>query len=401
MTIFGQDWRYEDFVPKYKNEILDSTNIKNSSSSRVLRDLTFIGAFEELYKMNSFVDTTLETIFMDILKDSKLKNAQEYILSKSATEKILIINESHHRPEHRKFTTSLLGELYNQGYRYLALEALHSTQHHTYTNYPLNKFNLGDTTIMTRGYPLMKACSGTYVKEAQFGNMIRKAIKLGFTLVGYEKTGKNRELDQAKNIANILDIDPQAKIIVHCGYGHLIEEPIINRKGQEVKMMAGHLKNITGINPFTIDQTEYYYLANINEIIFAKTEDSNPQIIIHQENTFKSHEVEKQKYYDLTLFHEPITYVDNRPSWLVNEKSNYVFQLNNESVFIDYPIRIKLLPSQDRLDAVPIDIIESDNPNEVIKLYGGFQEGKLVVENKGGDRQIIHFKGSSVTNIKG
>ena len=392
---YSQDWRYDEFIPKYKEEILNSSNLKKSRKTRILRDLSFIGAYQELYAMDSKTDSLIGVKISNVLKTHEIQNAKKYILSQSEKDRIVIINESHHRPEHRNFTKNLLEGLYGQGYRYLALEAILSNQHYDLTGYPINKYNLGDTTLLTRGYPLMKACSGTYVKEPEFGNLIRKALKIGFTIIGYEYNRKNRELEQAKNIAKIFDIDSSAKVLILCGYSHVIECPIAKSDGENDTRMAGHLKEITGINPFTIDQTSYFNLSNVNIAIYQNTEDREPQSLIKDNEPFKSHKEDSQLNWDLTIFHRPIDYIHGRPEWKVRDQMNNKFEIESSLIFIDYPLRIKLLDKGDSLDAVPIDILESQINQEIYRLYGDIEEGKIVVENPNGDRQIFNQIGKS------
>jgi len=210
--LYAQHWKYDEFIPKFKNEILDSNNLRKSKTTRILRDLSFTGAYQELYARLGCEDAAAISFFNENVENFEFFDAKDYILSQSESKRILITNESHSRPEHRVFTSSLLEDLYIQGYRYLALEAILSNKYYKST-YPPNTFNLGDTTIMERGYPLMMVGSGTYVKEPQFGNMIRNALELGYQLVGYEQTGKNRELYQAQNIAKIFEVGPDAKKI--------------------------------------------------------------------------------------------------------------------------------------------------------------------------------------------
>jgi len=383
---FGQDWRFEEYIPKYKSEILSPENLTKEKESRILRDLSFIGAYEELYLRNNYQDSSLQNEFKRLMKSYIPKSAKEFILSKSQSEQVIIINESHHRPEHRKFTTDLLEVLYEQGFRYLALEAILSN-HSKFTKYPRNRYYLGDTTILNRGYPLMKACSGTYVKEPAFGNMIRKALKLGYTIIGYEKGGGNRELNQAENLAKLIADDPKAKILIHCGYGHLIESPRKYKEKHDT-LMAGYLKEITKINPFTIDQTNYYNYSAISDVVFGKINDTEPQCLISNNICFKSHLPEQQDYWDMTVFHHPIEFVDNRPYWLVADSDKRTFILNEDEICIEYPLRIKLLNIDDRLDAVPLDIMETYDAVSQYKLYGNIDKGKIVIENPNGDRQV-------------
>ena len=382
----AQDWRYEEYIPKYKDEILSAENLEKEKGSRILRDLSFIGAYKELYLRDNYQDSVLQNEFNKIMNSYVPTNAKEFILSKTKSEQIVIINESHHRPEHRKFTADLLEVLYEQGFRYLALEAILSN-HSRFTNYPQNRYCLVDTTIMDRGYPLMKACSGTYVKEPAFGNMIRKALSLGYTIIGYEKRGKNRELSQAENLAKLIWENPDAKILVHCGYGHLIESPRKHKEKYDT-LMAGYLKQLTKINPLTIDQTNYYNYSTVSEIVFRNNPETNPQCLISNNSPFISHLPEQQNYWDMTVFHPPVEFVEDRPSWLVLDPEKRTFILSDDEICIDYPLRIKSLSLDDRLDAVPIDITESYEPLSQYKLYGNLEKGKLVIENKNGDRQV-------------
>jgi hypothetical protein len=75
----------------------------------------------------------------------------------------------------------------------------------------------------------------------------------------------DRERIQATSLKEqILDHDPKAKIVVHVGYAHLSEKvfPIdfggapgdLVMKG-EIRPMAVRLRDLTGINPLTVDQT--------------------------------------------------------------------------------------------------------------------------------------------------
>jgi hypothetical protein len=87
------------------------------------------------------------------------KNAKEYIVNRSKKEKVILINEAHNNAMHRVFTTSILQGLYDNGFRFLGLEAL------------------SDTLINKRKFPVLE--SGYYTKEPQFGNLIHEALKIG------------------------------------------------------------------------------------------------------------------------------------------------------------------------------------------------------------------------------
>jgi len=172
-------------------------------------------------------------------------DAKAYILQRAQRERIVILNEAHHVPRHRAFTASLLPELAAHGYRYLAVEDL-----------------LEDDSLnwATRRYPVQ--ATGTLMGEPNFGNLLRTAQKQGFRLrcynYGFSREGdwqariRAREMAQARNIQHILLADPQTKIVVHCGYSHASEQP---DPEDQTRWLASYLREYTGIDPFTIDQT--------------------------------------------------------------------------------------------------------------------------------------------------
>jgi hypothetical protein len=167
--------------------------------------------------------------------------ADTFILGKAAVNRVLLFNEGHSSPSHRYFVSSLLGRLYALGYRYLALEAL---------GY--------DDDINSRGYP--EITSGFYTLEPEMANLIRNAHQMGFTLVSYEDTlGEagipRREYYQAMNLYNqTFRKDNNAKLIVLAGYDHIIK-PETGMPVTGKKWMASWFQEISGINPFRINQS--------------------------------------------------------------------------------------------------------------------------------------------------
>src|SRR5690606_2903201 len=117
---------------------------------------------------------------------------------------------------------------------YLAIEALAESE---------------EGLINQKLYPLKY--SGIYTKEPYFGLFIREAKRLGFEIVSFDygfSAHKNREHSQAKNIAKIFKRDRTAKVFVYSGGDHIIE------KATSRKWMAEYFKELTNIDPLTIDQ---------------------------------------------------------------------------------------------------------------------------------------------------
>ena len=170
--------------------------------------------------------------------------AVPHILHRASDHQIVIVNERHHVSKDRLLTLSLLEPLFELGYRYLAVEAVWN----------------GDA-IDRRGYPTKT--TGYYVSDVVFGEMLREAISLGYRVVGYEiddnqksespppSRQSRRDYWQARNLVErTLVTDDDAKVVVHCGWGH-VEEQVTSHW----QPMAYFLREITGIDPLTVDQT--------------------------------------------------------------------------------------------------------------------------------------------------
>jgi hypothetical protein len=183
------------------------------------------------------------------------EEAREVIMELARTHPVIMVNEAHHVPEHRAFTITLLEGLYQRGFRYFAAESL--DEH--------------DTALQRRGYATF--ATGYYDREPVFADMVRTAIRLGYRIVPYEATSpvspfgfsdpvraiNDREREQAEHLRDrIFKQDPNAKVLVHVGYGHHSEQStdleFEGKKGQ-LKTMGVWFKELTGIDPLTLDST--------------------------------------------------------------------------------------------------------------------------------------------------
>lgn len=285
-----------------------------------------------------------------MLKSSDILNGKEYILKQSEKEQILIINEAHHNPRHRIFTTSLLEGLYKNGYRFLGLEAL------------------SDTLINQRKYAVQD--SGFYTAEPEFGNLIYEALKLGFTVFGYEasngKNGKEREIEQAENIQKFMKLHPDGKYLIHCGFDHVYENEVRNWE----KAMAGRLKKFTGIDPFTIDQVKLSERSKpeLNHYFLYATQEKQPFILKNQEHTIFNGFTEP-KQTDILVLHPLTQYKHNRPQWLSYNKESYRISKKRLKKYA-YPVQILAYRNGEyENDGIPADIIELKNAQNTAPLF--------------------------------
>ena len=108
---------------------------------------------------------------------------------------------------------------------------------------------------------------------------------------------EQREIDQANNIQQILQKDPSAKILLHGGYDHIREDSL----GGDWKMaMAGRLKQLTGIDPFTINQ----------EVL---TERSQPSL--------------ENPYYTLMKIDQPSILIDNDGNLFAGPRDRHLYDV--------------------------------------------------------------------------
>ena len=298
-----------------------------------------------------------------MLKSSDILDAKEYILKQSEKEQLIIINEAHHNPRHRTFTTSLLEGLYQNGYRFLGLEAL------------------SDTLINQRKYAVHE--SGFYTAEPEFGNLIYEALKLGFTVFGYEasagKNGKEREIEQAENIKKFMKLHPDGKYLIHCGFDHVYENEVRNWE----KAMAGRLKEFTGIDPLTIDQVKLSERSKpeLNHYFLYATQEKHPFILKTQDYTIFNGFTEP-KQTDVLVIHPVTHYQHNRPQWLSYNKKPYRISKKRLKKY-SYPVQILAYRTAEyENDGIPADIIELQDVQNTAPLFLKKGSYTFVIKNQ-------------------
>ncbi|WP_157976103.1 hypothetical protein [Lewinella sp. IMCC34191] len=215
---------------------------------------------------------TLMPAAVTALADYRLRDAESVIADRAARAKLLIITESHTKPEHRVFTRCLLDDLYAAGYRHLGLENLTALPQATGSQ-PL------DSLLQQRGYPVLNHMSGIYPSEPEYGNLLRHAIDLGFQIFAYERNGSSeseRDLQQAEHIVAYQQAHPGEKIVCHGGWYHAIETKTEKRPGSGTYWMAWHYRQLTGDDPLTV------YQDAMNEKV-AEAQKSSPYYTTLQE----------------------------------------------------------------------------------------------------------------------
>ncbi|MEJ7684001.1 MAG: hypothetical protein WKG06_40340 [Segetibacter sp.] len=249
-------------------------------------------------------------------------------------------------------------DLKDAGYKYFAAE--------TFAN---------DSFFIKEKHPVF--FTGFYTTEPQFGNLVREAIKLNFTLYPYEAipttNGKEREIGQAKNLQALLKKDPNAKIIIYCGFSHIREDSVPSWG----KAMAGRLKEFTGIDPYTIEQIILSERSNkeAEDSYFKLIYSDTYSVLIDRNGApFKSLGV------DALLYSPPANYIYNRPNW-VFENNKVPYLLNAKNINLSFPIIAKAYLDTDNLkETIPIDVIEIKSRDAVSgTAIALFDKGHFVI----------------------
>jgi hypothetical protein len=306
------------------------------------------------------------------------ENATDAIARIAAANQVVFINEAHHVPRHRAFTLALLPRLRELGFSYLAVEALFESE----------------STLNARKYPI--EATGFYTNEPTFGELLRVAMRLGFTLVPYESSSGSqdqRETGQARNLVDrILAKDPRARVIVHAGYEH------INESGTLIGAtpMAVHFREMTGIDPLTIDQTvmtesgdtlhddpRYRHFVGRNAL--------RAPVLLRKGESFWS---AKPGVHDVSVIHPRAIYRDGRPDWLwaMENRRPYTLPANVCAPSTECVVAARI--AAESADAVPVDALRI-RTTEVAKTLA-LPPGEYVITARDGSGKSLSERRATI-----
>ena len=358
------------------------------------------------YRRNLEIEDVLKKSKLDRIGNSKLPNtanvqylksfkavdAKKKIIEEAKKHRIIIINEEHNSPLNRVFINSLLPDLKKIGYSIYLSEGVSNS-------FTLNK---GDSLLNERKYPTLN--SGFLLKEPQFGNLVRNALKNGYDVYGYDhpedktKTDfmerlQSRETGQAENIKKILNKNPSAKILIHCGRGHLTETLTDSGFG----FMGAMLKEKTGIDPFTINQarlleTSTESTANPYRVEIDRNPPKKPSVFINKQNEYFD-TYPDEKPWDVVVYFPTTNYKNGRPDWLSLNKKNKAFNIPKDKISIEAPYLIFAYHKDEDIEnTIPADILEIGKDEE--QKYLILEKGKYILFIKGenGKTQKIEIK---------
>lgn len=311
-------------------------------------------------------------------------DALEYIAKIADTAGVIMVNERHHAASDRLLTLRLLSILHEKGYTYFAAET----------------FGYDDSTLNEREYPVEK--TGWYTTEPVFAEVVREALRLGYTMVPYEQTLEQKESEsdlnpqqcrdysQAQNLyRNIFRKDKNAKVLIHAGFAHIIE----NVSGGWYPM-AMYFREITGIDPITVDQTKLSersapayeqpaYRAAISEGLL----DKEPIVLLDTSGhpyLPSSHKV------DIQVFTPRTIYSHGRPDWMALDNRRHEVDIEVPECR-DQRCFVEARAFDEPPEAIPLDRSEVNKTDTVrlflppgvpVNIYVHNEEGKLLREMK-------------------
>lgn len=384
-SFFGNYFEATEFAKKdiksrIKLDVNEATSVNNLSPiSDDMRHLLLdeVSKLEKVkdnsYKiLKSFLDlpANLDTLFSNV----EINEALPFIINNAKKFHVILINEAHYSSTNRNFMRELLPYFKNNGYSYLAVETIYAN----------------DSLLNSRGYPVFT--SGYYTQDIIFSNMIREALKLGFTIIPYdisgkeamEQTSKNfgyRDSIQALNIYNNANLsDTHNKVLVYAGYGHILEDG---------PTMGYYLRKLINADLLSIDQIQMvdeYKGANLY-LDYARKycHIREPSIICY--NNLPVITPLEHFGVDLQITHPPLEWINGRPKWLYSKDKTSI-PLPKALVEKYGACLIQAKYVNESNDAMPIDqfIINGEKP--LVLPVGDFlinivnKDGTLIAQCK-------------------
>ena len=350
LLIQAADAQIPSVAFKFSYEIEEELATGALRPSTAAYEYTYIGDY--LHAMSTYgleVRWGLDTLLIqqDLNRIHPVPAAR-FIAEQASIHQVTVINEAHNKAHHRVFGIDLLQDLYDVGYRYLGLECLADPK-----KIP-PEFRKDSLTHW--GYPILSYAIGTYSREPQMGNLIREALTIGYEIFPYEKMMENEERDlvQAKNIANFLKSHSAGKTLIFCGWDHAIEADIVKRR--DARFMAHHLRNMLNQDILTNDQDILSEnLSGEETEIYRKLNASQPSIFVDERGKEVSF-FKDFSHFDLLVYHPPSVFEQGRPSWLMTPGKRKFF-INMEEIK-SFPAIVSAIPDDNDNRATPVDIVE-------------------------------------------
>lgn len=217
----------------------------------------FVGEYDEASKVYGWTGSGDDLVAAGF---SYATPAVPVVLAQARGRQAVFLNESHGQAQTRAAIYSLLAGLRKEGFGVLAMETLATTDPVARDATHCSNTTLFDAALPTRGYAV--ASSGYYSQDPVYAEIVREALRLGFKLVAYDSNVEGgipgREQNEAENLACVFKDDPKARLVVLAGFSHIAEDKDLGGQGG---WMAVRFRQLTGIDPLTVDSTTQLHLS--------------------------------------------------------------------------------------------------------------------------------------------
>ncbi len=364
-----------NFSENIKNDAFKLINIgkdERSWNCEYIAKTTFKMSKETQQQMNTFAEF-------------KPLDAHDLLLSKTRLNQVVHIQTSALHPEFQMLILELLGEWYQQGFRYIGIENLKNLE-----------------SISSLGYPIFK--NGNQIHQSIFGEIIRQGQLAGFQFFSLSPSenelqkamtilkkqnfnfGDQPEEEAAEkwagamNINRILKKEKDAKVL-------LLSNDIIESKQGNLSTIAFWLKKYSQIDLLSIGQTNIYHpCAGPQNPILKRIKISTPTIFQKRNIILVPYEREGAQTYqtnDIQVFHPRNTFPNNRPQYLSKSGVRRPYQLNIDKYKMSYPcLVLAYKKGEDVNQAIPIDVIELANNQDNTPLILPNGDYEIVLRDK-------------------
>ncbi|RUO44716.1 hypothetical protein [Idiomarina aquatica] len=348
------------------NEFSDNEIVHDALLQEIGTTYSFMGEYNKALASFDKRGLAAKTIPQDV-KTLVPDNARSALANEAEKYQIVMINEAHHVPQHRVFTHRLLDDLWQRGYRYLALEALSENAEHE----------------LDKGYVSEK--TGFYTAEPIFANLVLHAKRLGFQLVSYDYGSdvsgdtEAREKAAVNNLRDkVFNQEPEAKVVIHVGYSHI----------DESAWLAHYIKASLNSDPLTINQTD---IAQKSEAQFESETYTwlaenhsfeHPFVLTDSDGELWSL---KPDTYDVNVVWPRTSYQSNRPEWARLDRQQRI--VDKQWCKGHFPCTVEVF-RVGRDNEIPADRVIVSKQSKETAIFISDDSGLIQVSNAQGD--VIH-----------
>ncbi len=240
-----------------------------------------------------------------VLSELIAHDAIAQIVEASKNVRVIIIGEGHASQGERVFSHLLAKALKPVGFTHIGYEALQE----------------GDENSIPQNGPTRDV--GFYTLDPIMADYMRNAKKLGYEIFGYEPDSDEtanldqkqrdnaRELGQARNIKRMLDSNPSAKILIHCGGAHGYK----TLYGGDRLLMGAHLMALMGADVLSIRQNipaskPNFDLEDYQVLLRAMLADK-PTVFRQKDGKWHT-----EQGFDMVVFHPRVPDIHGRGGWM-------------------------------------------------------------------------------------